>query len=287
MNIPPLEYYRCRRERGECGWLRAFLGELVISALATINGKLAAQCVAVGPYLVDVAARYCSRVTIGHAYGVDTDLYRTEEHTERLKLRRKLNLPTDQFLILVGSRVSHEKDPETALQAVSLVREAGLDATVINLGGGHRDFVNLANRLALSKSEEWVFGRPAAHPMTELADYYRAADVVVQASLEEGAGMVPLEALACGTPVVGTAVGGMARILQGHARLTPRRDPHAMAKELRWVASHREESRAQALHGRNLVIREWSRLLAFRCLGRVLAEVSMAHATTSLRGVAL
>ena len=46
--------------------------------------------------------------------------------------------------------------------------------------------------------------------MKELADYYRAADVLVQGSLEEGLGFSPLEALACETPSWPRAVGGLA-----------------------------------------------------------------------------
>jgi glycosyltransferase involved in cell wall biosynthesis len=38
------------------------------------------------------------------------------------------------------------------------------------------------------------------HPITELADYMRAADALVQGSLEEGLGLSPLEALACEVP---------------------------------------------------------------------------------------
>jgi glycosyltransferase involved in cell wall biosynthesis len=274
MNIPPLEYYRCRRERGQCGWVTAMAGESVIRVLMRFNGKLAARCVAVGPYLVESASQYCSRVTMGRAYGVDTGFYLPANDSERLQLRAKLNLPTDQFLVFVGSRISHEKDPGTVLRAVSLVRAQGMDAVVINLGGGYRDFVNLAEHLGLPKAGEWVLGRPAAHPMTELADYYRTADAVAQASLEEGAGMVPLEALACGTPVVCTAVGGMARILPGYARLTPRCDAEAMAKELLWVASNPMEARTQALSGRDYVIREWNRQKVFGDLGCILEEVS-------------
>jgi D-inositol-3-phosphate glycosyltransferase len=46
-------------------------------------------------------------------------------------------------------------------------------------------------------------------PRTELADWYRAADLVCVPSYSESFGLVALEAQACGTPVVATAVGGL------------------------------------------------------------------------------
>jgi D-inositol-3-phosphate glycosyltransferase len=213
-------------------------------------------------------------VARGLYYGVDTGFYRPAEAAERAEIRRRRDLPEDRFLVVLASRISHEKDPETVLRATALARKGGLDAVVLNLGGGHAEFVALARRMGLPKVERWVLGRPAAHPMTELPDYFRAADVVAQASLAEGLGMAPLEALACGTPVVATAVGGMALELPGYARLVPRGDAAAMAEQLLWVADHREEARAEALRGRAHVSREWSREKAFADLLAVLEEVA-------------
>jgi glycosyltransferase involved in cell wall biosynthesis len=274
MNLPPLEYFRCRRERGQSGWMRSFLGESLIRGLVWINSKLATRCVAVGPYLAEVASRHCARVSVGYAYGVDTDFYRPADNSEKARLRSVLKLPADKFLILSGSRMSHEKDPETVLRGVALARSRGLDAVVLNLGGGYKDFLRLAQELSLRNAADWVLGRPAAHPMTELADYYRASDALAQGSLDEGAGMTPLEALACGVPAVCTAVGGLTLIAPDYVRLTPRRDPEAMANEFLWIAAHRAEARAQAARGREFVEREWSRQRAFSSLHVVLAEAA-------------
>src|SRR5262249_17289372 len=161
------------------------------------------------------------------------------------------------------SRISHEKDPETVLQATSIARSKGLDAVVINLGGGYKEFLDLAHELRLPDAEHWVLGRPPAHPMTEVADYFRAADVMALASLAEGAAFSTLEALSCGTPVIATEVGGMAVQLRGYAQLTPRRDPEAMAKQLLWIAANPEAARAQALRGREHVCKEWNSQKAF------------------------
>jgi glycosyltransferase involved in cell wall biosynthesis len=149
-----------------------------------------------------------------------------------------------------------------------------VDAVLLNLGGGWRDFLELANRMGLRDSDHWVIGRPAAHPVTSVFEYFRAADALAQASLAEGAAYSTLEALACGTPVVATAVGGMAMQLAGYARLVPRRDATAMADELIWIAAHRDAARAQALRGREYVVREWDREKAFTDLAQVFDEVA-------------
>jgi D-inositol-3-phosphate glycosyltransferase len=221
-----------------------------------------------------VAARYSPRSASGLYYGVDTDLFRPVAHLERDELRRRLELPTDRFIVLFSSRISHEKDPETVLRAVSVARRRGLDAILINLGGGWTDFLGLADSLGLPNYHQWVIGRPAVHPMTEVFDYFRAADAVAQASLAEGLGLSALEALACGTPVVATAVGGMARQLDGYARLVRRRDDAEMAEELLWIATHPSEAREQALHGRDYVVREWDSRKAFAELRVTLEQVA-------------
>jgi hypothetical protein len=57
MGIAPVEYFRCRRERSEIGRLRAVAGEAVIRAMLALNGRMATRCLAMGPYLRDVARR--------------------------------------------------------------------------------------------------------------------------------------------------------------------------------------------------------------------------------------
>jgi glycosyltransferase involved in cell wall biosynthesis len=274
MAIAPVEYFRCRYQRGQMGWAGAILGEAAIRGMMTFNGRLATRSVALGPYLREIAARYSARTDTGLYYGVDTSLFTPADADERRRLRVKQNLPADAFLIFFASRVSHEKDPETVLRAAAIARAGGLNAVVLNLGGGYREFVALADPLGLKDASSWVLGRPAAHPMIDVADYFRTADVIAQASHAEGLGLSPLEALACDTPVVATAVGGMAVQLKGVAQLVPRQDAAAMAAAFEWVAAHPEEARAQAARGRDMVVRDWSRERAFSELARVIAEVA-------------
>ena len=272
--VAPIEYFRCRRERGQIAWWKYRLGDATIRGLMRVNGRLAAGWLALGPYLCKVARRCCPRVQNTHYYGVDVDYFQPADPAARRAARDALGLPGEAFLVLVASRVSHEKDPETALRAVARARSRGLGAVAVNLGGGYREFVALARRLGLADIEAWVLGRPAAHPMRELARYYQAADVLIQASLAEGLGLSPLEALACGVPVVASEVGGMAEVLPEYARMFPRGDDTAAAEQLAWVAANPSEARAQALRGRDFVGREWNSHLAFSGLQDALATAA-------------
>ena len=69
-----------------------------------------------------------------------------------------------------------------------------------------------------------------------LPDYYAAADVLVMPSHYESFGMVALEAMACGTPVIASRVGGLTYTVRDEETglLVPDRDPQALA-----IAIHR------------------------------------------------
>jgi hypothetical protein len=157
----PVEYFR---SPGTPYWLAAWAGEAVIRALMTINGRLVTRCLALGPYLGEVAARFCARTEAAYYYyGVDVNLFRPADAGERAALRRRLGLPLDRFLIVLASRVSHEKDPETVIRAVARARQCGLDAMLLNLGGDYRQFVSLA-RADVPGPDDRLDG--LLHPMT-------------------------------------------------------------------------------------------------------------------------
>jgi glycosyltransferase involved in cell wall biosynthesis len=274
LGTSPVEYFRCRRLRGQVGAFRGWASETFLKTAMKVTGALSTAVVTTGPYLKEMAARVASRVFEGYYCGIDTNLFKPVSPDERTRLRERLQFPADTFVILFPSRISHEKDPETVLKATAMLRERGLDAVVMNLGGGFQEFLACARRLGLRDCETWVLGRPAMHPMKNLCEYMQAADVAVQASLAEGGGMSPLEALACGTPVVATRVGGMALTLPGIAQLTPPGDAAAMADAFQWVSQNTDAARRQALVGREYVDATWSRGRAFAAVAAALKESS-------------
>jgi D-inositol-3-phosphate glycosyltransferase len=68
-------------------------------------------------------------------------------------------------------------------------------------------------------------------PHSELADHYRAADVVIVPSRSESFGLVAAEAQACGTPVVASNIGGLPYVVNASESglLVNHHDPHAFA----------------------------------------------------------
>jgi D-inositol-3-phosphate glycosyltransferase len=77
-------------------------------------------------------------------------------------------------------------------------------------------------------------------PPTEVAAWMRAADVVVVPSRREPLGLAAVEALACGTPVVASSVGGLREVVRDgeNGLLIPPEDPGALAAALGRLADN-------------------------------------------------
>ena len=138
-------------------------------------------------------------------------------------------------LLYVG-RIDERKGIETAIRALPLLpAEAGLE--ILGTGDGGE----LA-RLERIVSDLDIAGRVrfGSCPRSELRTRYAAADVCVFPSMwKEPFGLVPLEAMACGTPVVSTGVGGSAEFLEDgrNCTLFPAGNEHELAQRLRELAA--------------------------------------------------
>ncbi|MCS6945209.1 MAG: glycosyltransferase family 4 protein [Sutterellaceae bacterium] len=135
--------------------------------------------------------------------GVDVALFRPGGGPE---VRARLGLGSEPLVLSVGNLVP-EKGHLLVLEAVA--RLAGVHLLVVGEGPLRRQLAARAERLG-------VAARVHLHPnvpQTELARIYSAADVLVLASTREGCPNVLLEALACGTPVVTSDVGGAREIV--------------------------------------------------------------------------
>ena len=139
--------------------------------------------------------------------GVDLSLFRPGSRQEA---RQRLGLPQDAVVLMFAGRVQPLKGPDIVLRAAAQLAAENL--VVVFVGGPSGSEVGVPGRLAalagqLGMDDRVRFEPPC--PQRELADWYRAATLVLVPSHSESFGLVALEAQACGTPVVAAAVGGL------------------------------------------------------------------------------
>jgi D-inositol-3-phosphate glycosyltransferase len=171
--------------------------------------------------------------------GVDLSLFRPGPAAEA---RRRLGLPIDQPVVVFAGRVQPLKAPDVVLRAAALLtrddRALAPGMTVAFVGGpsgtGRADpdgLTELSRGLGIA---HLVRLEPPC-PQSELADWYRAATVVMVPSYSESFGLVAVEAQACGTPVLAASVGGLRTAVQDgvSGMLVDGHDPASYARVLR------------------------------------------------------
>jgi D-inositol-3-phosphate glycosyltransferase len=146
--------------------------------------------------------------------GVDLSTYKV--NGGKKASRKKLTIADDALMLAFVGRIQPHKGPEVLIRAVAemLKHTPALRAklkTVI-MGGASGNGSQEPERLKalaqfLGVSDVIEFMPPVPHE--ELSDWYRASDLVCVPSYSESFGLVALEAQACGTPVVATAIGGL------------------------------------------------------------------------------
>ena len=144
--------------------------------------------------------------------GINTDLFYP---FDKLKSRQRLEFCQNGPLLLFVGRFVPSKGLDRLLEAITLLKN-NPPVRLMIVGGEDlestdaRKFRKLAKELGIQNQVSFQ-GRIEQR---ELPIYYSAADVLVVPSRYESFGLVALESLACGTPVVSTRVGAMESILQ-------------------------------------------------------------------------
>ncbi|MGM9472249.1 D-inositol-3-phosphate glycosyltransferase [Pseudarthrobacter sp. YS3] len=137
----------------------------------------------------------------------------------RSRSRADHGVPPETFHILFAGRIQRLKGPQILLKAAARLRsrrpDIDLRITILGALSGNKDF-NLRQLITEAGMDDVVTHLPPVSA-PELASWFRAADVVVMPSYSESFGLVALEAQACGTPVIGTRVGGLSRAIS-HGR---------------------------------------------------------------------
>jgi len=151
-----------------------------------------------------------------HVVPPGVDLYNFTPGNGRLAARKVLGIDPEAHVITFVGRIQPHKGPELLIRATAemLSHSPHLrpKLRVYIVGGASGANGSEVERLKelvtwLGISDVISFSPPVAR--TKLPDWYRAADLVCVPSYSESFGLVALEAQACGTPVVATAVGGL------------------------------------------------------------------------------
>jgi len=146
--------------------------------------------------------------------GVDAAKF---EPLPREKARARLGLPQDKRLIVSAGYRLEIKGFHILIDAIPRIREVFPDVLVAIVGGQARwglDYTSEIERhIRENRVEQYVL-MPGARPPDEMPLWYSSADLFALLSSREGSSNVLMEALACGLPAVGTAVGGIAEILR-------------------------------------------------------------------------
>ncbi|WNO72624.1 glycosyltransferase family 4 protein [Streptomyces sp. AM8-1-1] len=179
-----------------------------------------------------IAARWAvipNGIDLGH-FGSPGDAHDEDEETGRKRARLALpgagDLPSDAPLVLCVGRLCRQKGQDVLLRAWPRVRELAPGARLVLAGDGPD-----REQLTGAAPGSVLF----AGAVQDIRPWLRAADLVVLPSRWEGMALAPLEAMACGRPVVLSDVSGARESLPpGHEAhcLVPPDDPPALAAAL-------------------------------------------------------
>ncbi len=200
--------------------------DVAISAQRSWLHRRIARIVARAASVVVVNSRYTASLVEGFGVtavivspGIDLAVFKPGSRNEA---RRVTGLPDSARIALFVGRLSEDKGADVFAQALSLVD--GWVAVMVGTG-------ELESKIAADYPSILLKGRSAPDAV---AVWLQSADVVVIPSRAEGLGLVAIEALACGIPVIASAVGGLVETVRHDQTgiLVKPGDPRALADAL-------------------------------------------------------
>jgi D-inositol-3-phosphate glycosyltransferase len=160
----------------------------------------------------------------------------------KVEARTALGLPTDEPIILQLGRMVPRKGVDNVIRGLACLRRLhGISARLLVVGGDSREpdrtvtpEIGRLQAIAAAEGVGDAVTFVGSRGRSELRAYYGAADVFVSTPWYEPFGITPVEAMACGTPVIGSAVGGIkSTVVDGRTGyLVQPEDPAGLADRL-------------------------------------------------------
>jgi glycosyltransferase involved in cell wall biosynthesis len=230
--------------RGYFGAAKSTFYRVLERALARLSTQLVVPSARLGEELADdfrVAPRDRFEVI---PLGFDLAPF-TFSSQLRGELRQELGVGDDQRLVGIVGRMVPVKDHATFVAAADRLAQRRPEVRLVFVGGGEQLEAIRADvdRRGLTARCHFLGWRRDLHRI------YADLDLVVLSSINEGTPVSLIEAMAAGTPVVATAVGGVPDVLQGGQRggLVPPGDPAALAEAMEAGLSPAARDRAAQL----------------------------------------
>ncbi len=192
------------------------------------------------------------RVSVVHN-GIDVSAVRG---LARIETKLTTALPAAGLLVGCVARLEPVKGVADLVRAAGLLASERPDVSFVVVGGGSQEALLMSLARDLGVADRIVF----TGSVVPSAGILSRCDVAVVPSLSEGLGLVALEAMALGIPVVATRVGGLPEVVEDGVtgRLVPPNDPRAIAGAVAPLLEDPQRRAAMGAAGLERVEREFS-----------------------------
>lgn len=207
--------------------------------------------------------------------GIDPEIY--FPHPEATKLKRELQEVNSEILIGYVGRIVEEKGLKTLLYALKIIENLHWRLIMIGSGSYESHFDDLTQQLQLTKR----INRLGYIPHSKTPTYLSAFDVLVlpsetQGNWKEQFGRVIIEAIACGTPVIGSDSGEIPNLIRATkgGLIFPERQPEALAEKLKQLIL--DDSRRSLLieQGQKIVLDNYTSASLAKNFAQVLEKIT-------------
>ncbi len=184
--------------------------------------------------------------------GVDMEMFHP---LSKNKARSILGMDSAKILLYVG-RIEAEKGIDLLIEAASLIDSShNIEVRIVGGGKEEKDKIDSLKQQCRKLGIDRLTHFQEAVAQSELPLYYSAADLCVLPSRYETFGLVALEALACGTPVIASKTGGMAEVIKTQAGiLLEEPSPARLASIISEVLNDAALLNGMAAHARESVL---------------------------------